>query len=517
MKRRRIDVNLKELDQVLEGARQAPLTDPDYEKLKTALHALVDALTPSRTTEKTGSVLGKKDEPPSQPEGEWKGTEDQSAGAKAPGHGRNGSAAFETAQKVKTKHQQLKPGDACPECPNGKVYAQKEPKTLIRIVGQAPIQATVHELERLRCNLCGQVFTAEPPEGVGPEKYDETVASMVAQLKYGSGMPFNRLEDLERRLGVPLPASTQWEIAEEAADLLKPAHEEVIRQAAQGEIFHNDDTSMKVLKLERPEGDTRTGVFTTGIVSVTSEGHKIALFMTGRQHAGENLGDVLEHRDRGRGAAIQMCDALSRNVPKLAAGVEILLANCNAHGRRNFVEVAPNFPEECRFVLETLGEVYGHDALARDQGLTPDARLKLHQEKSGPLMEQLHQWMTDQLNGHKTEPNSGLGKAMTYLLRHWRPLTLFLRQAGAPLDNNLVERAIKKAVLHRKNALFYRTINGAQVGDLFMSLIHTCDLNKVNSFDYLTELQRHAATLLANPADWMPWNYRDTMDRIADG
>jgi transposase len=197
--------------------------------------------------------------------------------------------------------------------------------------------------------------------------------------------------------------------------------------------------------------------------------------------------------------------------------VEILLANCHAHGRRNFVEVAPNFPEECRFVLETLGEVYGNDALARDQRLTPDARLKLHQEKSGPLMEQLHQWMTDPLNGHKTEPNSGLGKAMTYLLRHWRPLTLFLRQVGAPLDNNLVERAIKKAVLHRKNALFYRTINGAQVGDLFMSLIHTCDLNKVNSFDYLTELQRHAAELLANPAAWMPWNYRDTMDQTADG
>jgi len=496
MKRRRVEVNLGELDQLLEGARQAPLTDPDYEKLKTALHALVDALTPSRTTEKTNPVLGKKDEPSSQPEAESKGTEDQSSAAKAAGHGRNGSAAFESAQKVETKHRQLQPGGACPECPNGKVYAQKEPQTLIRIV---------------------QVFTAEPPEGVGPEKYDETVASMVAQLKYGSGMPFNRLEDLERRLGVPLPASTQWEIVEEAADLLKPAHQELIWQAAQGEIFHNDDTSMKVLKLKRPEGDTRTGVFTTGIVSVTSEEHKIALFMTGRQHAGENLSDVLEHRDSGRGAAIQMCDALSRNVPKLAAGVEILLANCNAHGRRNFVEVAPNFPEECRFVLETLGEVYGNDALARDQRLTPEARLKLHQEKSGPLMEQLHQWMTDQLNGHKTEPNSGLGKAMTYLLRHWRPLTLFLRQAGAPLDNNLVERAIKKAVLHRKNALFYRTINGAQVGDLFMSLIHTCDLNKVNSFDYLTELQRHAAELLANPTEWMPWNYRDTMDQTADG
>ncbi len=516
MKRRRIEVNLKELDQVLEGARQAPLTDPDYEKLKSALHALVDALTPSRTTEKTNSVLGEKDESTSQPEAESKGTEDPSAGVKAPGHGRNGSAAFESAQKVETKHQQLKPGDACPECPSGKVYAQKEPRTLIRLVGQAPIQATVHELERLRCNLCGQMFTAEPPEGVGPEKYDETVASMVAQLKYGSGMPFNRLEDLERRLGVPLAASTQWEIVEEAADLLKPAHEELIRQAAQGEIFHNDDTSMKVLKLERPAADKRTGVFTTGIVSV-SEGHKIALFMTGRQHAGENLGDVLEHRDSGRGAAIQMCDALSRNKPKLSPGVELLLANCLAHGRRQFTEVAENFPDECRYVLDTLGEVYGKDAVARDQRMTPDERLKLHQEKSKPFMDQLHQWMTDQLRGHKTEPNSGLGKAMTYLLRHWRPLTLFLRQAGAPLDNNLVERAIKKAVLHRKNALFYRTINGAQVGDLFMSIIHTCELNGVNSFDYLTELQRHATELLANPAEWMPWSYRDAMMRVADG
>src|SRR5260370_24402258 len=124
--------------------------------------------------------------------------------------------------------------------------------------------------------------------------------------------------------------------------------------------------------------------------------------------------------------------------------------------------------------------------------------------------------MTDQLRGHKTEPNSGLGKAMTYLLRHWRPLTLFLRQAGAPLDNNLVERAIKKAVLHRKNALFYRTINGAQVGDLFMSILHTCELNSVNSFDYLTDLQHHATELLSNPAESMPVIYRDAMMRVAD-
>jgi transposase len=209
-----------------------------------------------------------------------------------------------------------------------------------------------------------------------------------------------------------------------------------------------------------------------------------------------------------------MCDALSRNVPKLPAGVEILLANCMAHGRRQFVEIAPNFPGECRYVLEMLGQVYAHDAEARDGRLTPDERLQLHQERSRPVMEQLHGWLEAQLAGRRTEPNSGLGKAIAYLLRHWRPLTLFLRQAGAPLDNNVCERALKRAVLHRKNALFYRTLNGAQVGDLFMTLIHTCQLCGANSFRYLTELQRHARELEANPAAWMPWNYSDMLKAL---
>src|SRR4029077_18145297 len=104
---------------------------------------------------------------------------------------------------------------------------------------------------------------------------------------------------------------------------------------------------------------------------------------------------------------------------------------------------------------------------------------------------------------------------ITYLWRHWRPLTLFLRIAGAPVDNNIVERTLKRAVLHRKNALFYRTLNAAQVGDLFMSLIHTCHLCGVNSFDYLIELQLHAQQLTASPGESMPWNYRKTLARLA--
>jgi transposase len=503
--RRRLDVDVEELDRVIDAAENGPLSKTDRQKLKTTLHALVERLAQKRNTEKTNSVLEPKNA--SSPAAE-------SPEPPAPaGHGRNAASAFTGAEKVCVQHAHLKPGDTCPECREGKVYRQKEPKTLIRIVGQAPVKATVFEMERLRCNACCQVFTAAEPANAGAGKYDMTAVAMIALLKYGTGMPFNRMERLETQLGIPLPAATQWELMEPAAGSLEPILDELIRQAAQGSVVHNDDTGMRILKLVRNTDDGRTGTFTSGIVSIWRE-WRIALYFTGWKHAGENLADVLKRRAAERDAPIQMCDALSRNAPRLP-GVEVLLANCLAHGRRQLVEVAANFPEQCRYVLETLGRVYQTDAQARERQLSPESRLLLHQEHSGPLLDELHEWMETQFAGHKTEPNSGLGKAISYLQRHWTKLTLFLRQPGAPLDNNIAERALKKAILHRKNALFYKTTNGARVGDLFMSLIHTCELNKANPFDYLTELLRHPAEMKASPAEWMPWKYRETLRRIA--
>jgi transposase len=503
--RSRLDVDVEELDRVIDAAENGPLNKADRQKLKTTLHALVDRLARKRNTEKTNSVLEPKtsssaaDEPPEPPA--------------AAGHGRNAAGAFTGAEKVSVQHAQLKSGDICPECREGKVYRQKEPKTLIRIVGQAPLKATVFEMERLRCNACCQMFTAEKPAGVGTDKYDTTAVAMIALLKYGTGVPFNRMERLEGQMGLPLPAATQWELVAPAAGSLGPILDQLIRQAAQGSVVHNDDTGMRVLKLVRKTDDGRTGTFTSGIVSIWRE-WRIALYFTGWKHAGENLADVLKQRAAELAAPIQMCDALSRNSPNLA-DVKVLMANCLAHGRRQFVDVAANFPEECRYVLETLGAIYGFDAEAKQNGLMPEERLLFHQTNSAPLLDELHEWMAAQFAEHRTEPNSGLGRAISYLRRHWTKLTLFLRQPGAPLDNNICERALKKAILHRKNALFYKTMNGARVGDLFMSLIHTCELNKANPFDYLTELLRHQAELKARPAEWMPWNYRDTLARIA--
>lgn len=521
----RLDVSKEELEALLEQARQEPLREEGYQKLLAAvrtlqyvtellekkeitLAALRELLCPA-STEKTETVLKQA--------GLETGGQKPAGSSKkprraAPGHGRNAAAAYRGAEKIPVPHGSLQPGDACPHGCGGKVYPQREPGVLVRIKGQPPLAAAVYELEKLRCNLCGDVYTAAAPPEAGDKKYDETAVSMMAVLRYGSGVPWNRTAGLEANFGIPLPAATQCEILAAHAVPLQSALEELKRQAAQSEVVHNDDTSMRVLSLERDTdiSPERTGVFTSGLVWILQK-LRIALYFTGCKHAGENLAEVLKLRSSALPPIIQMCDALSRNVPKI---VETLVANCNAHGRRNFVKVIANFPEPCRFVLETFSEIYGYDAVAREQDMSAEERLAFHQEHSKPVMEKLHVWLEAQFDERQVEPNSGLGKAIAYLLNHWQKLTLFLEKAGVPVDNNIVERALKKAILHRKNSLFYKTRNGAQMGDLFMSLIHTCELNDVNAFDYLTELLRHTEELKQNPSEWMPWNYRDTLARL---
>jgi transposase len=416
------------------------------------------------------------------------------------GHGRNGASSYPGGTKVCVPHGSLKKGDACPECQKGKVYPVA-PGVTVRITGNAPLTATSFTCEKLRCNLCGEVFTAKLTDE-GSEKYDGTAGTMVALLKYGTGVPFSRLAQLQEALGVPLPASTQWDIVEKYAGRAHPAYRELIRQAAQGDLVHNDDTTMKIL-LAMNETEGRHGTFTTGILSVKDE-RRIALFFTGRKHAGENLADLLATRHKDLSPPLQMCDALARNAPK---ALLTIMGNCLSHGRRNFVEVAPSFPEECRYVITLLAEVYKHDATAKEEKMSPRQRLAYHQKQSAPVMEELREWMTGQFDKRKVEPNSGLGKAFTYMLKHWDPLTLFLRVEGAPLDNNICERALKMAILHRKNSLFYRTLHGAYIGDLFMSIIHTCRLSNVNPLHYLMALQKYSREVVKNPGQWLPWNY----------
>ena len=524
---KRIDLSASEADALLERLAEGKLGPEDYEMLGSMVRSWLwlsgvvqDAKVSIQELKKL--IFGAKSEKTQKVLKQETADKQTSASKKkAKGHGRNGAKDYTGADRICLKCAQVRPGDRCPECGKGKLYAY-EPSEIVCIRGQAPLHARVYEQERLRCNVCGVWFKAStPPEAAGP-KYDASAGSMMALLHYGCGFPFNRLQGLQGNLGIPLPSSTQWDVLNSAGHEIQPVFGALNRTAAAGDIFHNDDTTGRVLALEkqiaeeievcRAQGTKcRTGVFTTGIVAET-EGRHIALFFTGRKHAGENLGDLLDQRPENLSTPIQMCDALSRNAPK---GFVRFLANCLCHGRREFVKLIEDFPDKCRHVLETLCDVYKHDAFTKDQGMSKEDRLAFHQQNSKPIMDEFFEWLNAQLDGKEVEPNSRMGGAINYMLKHWKELTLFLRVPGAPLDNNICERALKAPIRYRNNSLFFKTERGALVGDMFMSLIHTCRLNGVNAFDYLTAIAQHTRDVAAAPKEWLPWNYHKTLIRIA--
>lgn len=429
---------------------------------------------------------------------------------KRPGHGRGSHRRYTGARRIQVPHPHLKAGDPCPDCGRGKVRRQKEPARTVKLTAQPPVAANIHEMERLRCDTCNTLFTASAPEEAKGEKYDPTVGVMIGLLRYGSGMPFYRLERLQASVGVPLPQSVQWEQVERTALDLKVVVEHLLQLGAQAPLLHNDDTTMRIAglreEIEAEKKPKRSGIFTTGIVCQGLEAGRVSIriLLTGRNHAGENLSQVLDRRAKELPPPLQMCDGLERNEPNKHATE---LCHCNVHARRQFVDIRTSFAEECRQVVETLAKVYEVEAECRKQQVGAEERLRQHQEQSGPVMEALRLEFQERMDQKRIEPNSALGGAVRYLLERWSTLTMFLKVPGAPLDNNETERLLKNAILHRKNSLHYKTQRGAEVGDTFMTVIETCRANGVNPFEYMLAIVRNPKAVRADPERWMPWNY----------
>lgn len=313
---------------------------------------------------------------------------------------------------------------------------------------------------------------------------------------------------------MPLPESVQFERCEAVADAALPVYLYLQKLAANGDVLYSDDTRVKILscmKENEEREEERRGTQTTGIVIEVGE-QKIALYANGRRHAGENLDELLKKRDRGLGKPIQMSDALAAN---WSGEEETIEAKCLAHARRKFVEIEPIFPEECAVALDAIKKVYGVEE--ETAGMSPRERLEEHQARSGPVMKELHEWLEEQFAERKVEPNSSLGQAIRYTLKHWEGLTCFLRVERAPLDNNPAERALKPAVMLRKSAMFYKNEHGAMVGAVLMSLIETSRLNGESAWKYLLALMMNKAEMRQNPAGWPPWNYdqEDAKQRVA--
>jgi transposase len=425
-----------------------------------------------------------------------------------PGHGRRGAKDHPGAKVIQLFHTKLQAGDRCPDpdC-RGCLHRLNKPSPKIYLTGHPVVSAARYDREVLRCTECEAYFRAELPEGV-PEtgKYDATADVAIVMFKYGGGMPFYRQARLQESCGVPVAESVQFERCEFVADVVLVVYKLLRRLGADGRVFHSDDTTVVILACVREdqaleEGKKNRATYTTGMV-IKCERWMIALYESGRRHSGENLDQVLEKRSEGLETPIQVGDASSNNWSRESETIE---AKCVAHGRRKFTDIEESFPVECEHVLLALAKVYGIDAETKE--MSDAQRLAHHQTHSRPILDDLHEWIEAQFRERRVEPNSLLGKSLQYCLNHWEGLTCFLKVAGAPLDNNLAEQALKRFVLFRKNSLFYKTPHGAGVGDILMSLIETCRLNNINAWEYLVTLVRNADRVKENPSAFLPWNY----------
>ena len=433
---------------------------------------------------------------------------------KIPGHGRMAHTVYTKYQEFLLKIEDIKPGDPCPlEKCTGKLYIFEPrcPKVLVRIVGQEMAEVRKYVVERMRCNLCSYIVQAQIPKEIGSEKYDATFKAMLILQKYYVAIPFYRQEIFQKLLGFTIPDSTQWDLVEKAAGCCYPIFNELIRLSANGELIHNDDTRLKIQsvikELKQDPDKKRKGMFTSGFVAINKD-KKIALFLNGSKHAGENLSAILAKRDLNQAPIIQMCDALSANIAKddLGEDIQTILCNCLSHGFRKFNEVLQSFPQACITIMRLLSVAYKNDIITKDMSRLE--RLKYHQEHTRATMETLARYMSALFAEKLVEPNSELGKSIKYMQNNWDKLTRFLSVAGAPLCNNIVERSLKVAIRSRKASMFYRSPYSAHIGGMLTSIIYTCELNQINPYEYLVAVQNNASSVLDNPQHWLPWNYQ---------
>jgi hypothetical protein len=387
----------------------------------------------------------------------------------------------------------------------------------IRLDGHALLSAIRYELEKLRCSACGEVFTASLPPEVPQEKYSFRARAVLAVGRYYLGLPFHRIEGYPAMRGVPLPDATQWELIETVGDRGPVVCRHLEHLAAQGELILQDDTSVRRLSLLKEHqgvearaealglsrSPERTGMYTTALVVQGGE-QTVCLYSSGRSHAGENLASLWKQRQAGGDKPRVMSDARSRHE---ADEAHLIRGHCLAHGRRKCSELAEVLPAECQVVLASRKQGLDHDEVARNEHMEEAARLASHQQYSAPIMDGLKAWLTKQRDDRLVEPNSSLGKAVASMQGHWETLTRVLHLPGAPLDNNLCERALQLCIRQRQNSLLYNTEHSAYVASVLSSLIATCVQAGVNAVDYRVALQAHRHEVFADPGAWVPWNY----------
>lgn len=443
-------------------------------------------------------------------------------------HGKSTSKNYPTSRKIELFPEGVLEKGSCPHCGKGKLYKfirNGQPRTGVWMMGNAPIQPQEVIHNDLRCNNCETVFKATPTQELiddGFEKEDRfgySCQATVVLMKYLFGTPWYRMAGIQETHNIPISESSMFDICERVSNIVFPVYNYLKKQIAPtAPLFFGDDTTNNIRSLQavmQPNLHTgtltvRDGGHSSVIIAETSQG-QVVLVKTHIIHFGEWLTEILNDRPKDLPKPLVMSDGSSSNNISI---IPVIKLDCNQHARQKFKDIQDQFPKLIRPILNLYKAIFKNDHHTKTKEMTAPQRQEYHKVHSLSLMDQIHDQIVDIQTKKITTDNSKMGQAMNYFLAHETKLRGFIDVEGAPLSNNVSENMMITIAILRKNAGSFLNETGATIASVLFSILFTARAANIDIRDYLISLQRHQEEVKKTPQNFLPWNYKKTIETI---
>ena len=350
-----------------------------------------------------------------------------------------------------------------------------------------------HVQQKKACKNGCCIITAPAPRRVSEGvQYGPGFHAHVAVSKCADSLPLYRQAKRLSRTGVPISRSTLCDIFHRCGSLLKPIWQEMIKKVSASYYVNADETPMPMLA---PTKTRRCYIW-------TFIGKNIVTYFFSPSRSGETPLNVL-----GSTPGVLQVDAYS-GYNEVCTPKSRTRAGCFAHVRRKFFESYRTTPEEARYAMNCILDLYLVEYDAADKKIIGTAKhLEMRKQKSAKIMEKFGTWLKEKQPLHP--PKSPIGKAISYASANWKSLTVFLEDPKIRLDNNWSENHLRIAALNRKNFLFVGNKHAGENWAILQSLIATCQLNEVNPQKYLSDvLMRIQTHPHSHIDDLLPQNWK---------
>lgn len=325
-----------------------------------------------------------------------------------------------------------------------------------------------------KANNEGVIIANLPSSPIEKGKVGASVLALIIVQKYVDHLPLYRQIEQFKRMGMEIPSSTMSDWVKTGAELITPLYNTLAKKILESNYLQVDETRIQVLDRDKKK-KTHRGWYWT----YRDPQSGLVIFDYHESRGREGPKGVLENfTGYLQSDGYEVYNKFDKN--------NIKLLHCMAHARRYFEKALANDKERAEFVLKEIQKLYVVEKHCRDNNYSFQQRLEARQDKSLPVLKQLHQWLKETIT--QTTPASAIGIAVSYALPRWEKLMIYCSNGKLEIDNNLVENSIRPIAIGRKNYLFAGSHDAAQNAAMFYSLLGTCKLKGIEPFAWLKNI-----------------------------